>query len=421
MQSTPGRTVDALDDLSPPLVQFAGQSSGAVPPDTVGDVGPNHYVQMVNTSFQVWDKQGTSLAGPTNINSLWTSNGVNDAECDNQNAGDPIVAYDQAADRWMLSQFTDPGTTPRNICIAYSQTADPTGAYHTYAFLLPRQHDYPKFGIWPDGLYMSTFEGSTLGAYVFDRSSMLNGAAATFQDLASISAGSHFRGQRLLPSDWDGTVGPLLGTPNYFVQSVDGAYDSTTDRLEVFEARVDWQNPANSSFVNVTDLPTLPLSIDTGCTDDDGDGAFRNCVPQAGTTMKVDALANRLMHRLQYRNFRTYEAMVTNQTIDAGSDRHAVRWYELRRAGGSPWMLYQQGTYAPGSAHRWMGSMAMDGRGDIALGYSLSDPTNSVFPSIAYTGRNVDAPRGLMPEPEFTLFSGADAQTAATVGVTTRR
>jgi uncharacterized repeat protein (TIGR01451 family) len=404
--------VDALDELTAPLVQFAGQTGGT-PPDTVGDVGPNHYVQMVNTTFQIFTKQGVSLAGPTAINSLWTSNGVNDQQCDLQNAGDPIVLYDQAADRFMLSQFTNPGTTPFFMCIAYARTADPTGAYHTYAFQLPRSHDYMKYGIWPDGLYMSTFEGSTLGAYVFDRATMLNGGAATFQDFGSIDAGDQFRGQRILPSDWDGQVTPPAGAPNYFVQSIDGAFDSTTDRLEVFEARVDWGNPANSSFTNVTDLPTVPFSIDTNCADDDGNGVPRNCVPQPGTTNRVDALTNRLLHRLQYRNFGTYESMVTNQTIDDGADRHVVRWYELRKQGAGAWTIHQQGTYGPGTAHRWMGSAAMDRAGNIALGYSISDPVNNVFPSVAYTGRRADAPLGLLPEPEFTMFAGTNAQTDA--------
>lgn len=404
----------APSGLDAPVVEFAGQSGGT-PPDTVGDVGPNHYVQMVNTTFQIWDKSGNSLAGPTNINSLWTSNAVNDGKCDTQNAGDPIVLYDQAADRFMLSQFSSPNSgAPFLMCIAYSQTADPTGAYFTYAFTLSDSNDYMKFGIWPDGLYMSVFEGGGQnGAYVFDRTTMLAGGNATSQYFGGITDGAQPRGMRILPSDWDGTVTPPAGAPNYFVQSLDGAYDATNDRLEIFEAHVDWATPANSTFTNVTDLATNPFSIDIGCTDDDGDGAFRNCVPQPNTTMRVDNIANRLMHRLQYRNFGTHQSMVTTQTIDDGSDRHVLRWYELRKVGASPWSIFQQGTYGPGTAHRWMGSMAMDRFGNIALGYSISDPANTVFPSIAYTGRRAGDPLGQLPEPEQTLFSGTGSQTNA--------
>lgn len=414
VQPRSGVAAEMHGGLDAPIIQFAGQN-GATPPDTVGDVGPSHYVQMVNTTFQIWNKQGTSLAGPSAINSLWTSNVVDDGKCDTQNAGDPIVLYDQAADRWMLSQFSSPNSgAPFLMCIAYSQTPDPTAAYFTYAFVLNDSNDYMKFGIWPDGLYMSVFEGGgENGAYVFDRTTMLAGGAATFQYFGGITDGAQPRGMRILPSDWDGTITPPAGAPNYFVQSVDGAFDATADRLEVFEAHVDWAVPANSTFTNVTDLATNPFSIDLGCTDDDGDGAFRNCVPQPGTTNRVDNIANRLMHRLQYRNFGTHEAMVVNQTIDDGADRHVVRWYELRKIGAGAWTIFQQGTYGPGTAHRWMGSMAMDKVGNIALGYSLSDPANGVFPSILYTGRQPGAPLGQLTEPELTLFSGTTSQTNA--------
>ncbi len=409
----PGNDLSATaEEVLPPFIQFAGQT-GVTPPDTVGDVGPNHYVQMVNTTFQIWDKTGTSLVGPLATNSLWTSNAVNDGKCDSQNAGDPIVLYDQAANRFMLSQFSSPNSgAPFMMCIAYSQTPDPTGAFFTYAFTLNDSNDYMKFGIWPDGLYMSVFEGGgENGAYVFDRTTMLTGAAATFQYFGGITDGAQPRGMRILPSDWDGTVTPPAGAPNYFVQSLDGAFDATADRLEIFEAHVDWVTPANSTFTNVTDLATDPFSIDLGCTDADGDGAFRNCVPQPGTAMRVDNIANRLMHRLQYRNFGTHQTMVTTQTIDDGADRHVLRWYELRKVGANPWTIFQQGTYGPGTAHRWMGSMAMDRLGNIALGYSISDPANNVFPSIAYTGRTAGDPLGQLPEPEQTLFTGTAPQT----------
>jgi uncharacterized repeat protein (TIGR01451 family) len=401
------------DDISGVIEDFPGQD-GVTPPDTVGDVGPDHYVQMVNFTTQIWDKAGNTLAGPFNTNTLWTANTVDDGKCDTQNAGDPIVLYDQLADRFMISQFSSPSSgAPFMMCIAYAQTADPTGAYFTYAFTLNDSNDYEKFGVWPDGLYMSVFENPENGAYVFDRDAMVAGAAATFQYFGDIPGGSQPRRQRILPSDWDGTTAPPAGAPNYFVQSVDGAFDATNDRLEIFEAHVDWAVPANSTFTNVTDLNTNAFSIDVGCTDDDGDGAFRNCVPQPNTTNDVDNLANRLMHRLQYRNFGTHESMVTQQTIDDGADRHIIRWYELRKVGANPWTIFQQGDYGPGTAHRWMGSTAMDKEGNIAIGYSISDPANGVFPSIAYTGRLADAPLGTLPGPEQTMFAGTASQTTS--------
>lgn len=142
----------------PAFVQnFAGIKNAdnpftVLPPDTNGDVGPSHYVQMVNISFAIWDKSGNLLYGPAANNTLWTGFG---GPCETYNDGDPIVLYDHLADRWLMSQFAVPG--PFYQCIAISQTGDPTGAWYRYAFLVhaTKMNDYPKFGVWPDGYYMS--------------------------------------------------------------------------------------------------------------------------------------------------------------------------------------------------------------------------------------------------------------------------
>lgn len=412
------------DALKPANTPFAGQTSGFFPPDTVGDVGPKHYVQMVNATFQIWNKDGTSPAGggPFAINSLWTSNAVNDNGCDTQNAGDPIVLYDQSVDRWMLAQFTNPNVAPFDMCIAYSRTPDPTGAYFTYSFRLSASHDYEKFGIWSDGLYMSTFEGNTLGAYVFDRAAMVSGSPASFQYFGSgagaLGPGVPSTGRvRMFPSDWDGVSPPQAGEPNHFLLSRDtgNGQGAGQDRIDIYDFHVDWTNPALSTFSTVpTSLPTVPFDINVGCTDADADGVARDCIDQPGTTQRIDALPGRLMHRVQFRNFGDHESMVAVQSsVDAdGNDRVGTRWYELRNT-GTGWTIYQQGTYAPGTADRWMGSAAMDSKGNIGLGYSIVDAGNNVFPSIAYTGRLANAPLGSMPEPEQTMFSGTTSQTAA--------
>ncbi len=389
---------------------YAGQSSPFSPPDTVGDVGPNHYVQMVNVTYQIWDKQGTSLAGPTNINLLW-SNLPDGTPCKVTNDGDPIVLYDQAADRWMLSQFSVRGTGYQ-MCIAYSTTPDPTGTYNTYAFDMPEFPDYEKFGIWPDGLYMSTYEGDTLGAFVFDRAAMLAGSPATFQRFA-ISSGGGPRQQRILPADWDGVTAPPADAPNPFLMSVDAQVQGgAVDRLELYNFHVDWTTPANSTFTLDQTLPTDPFNIDIGsnCMDPSFPNPFRECVPQPGTSNKVDDLSNRLMWRLQYRNFGDHQALVTNQTVNSGNDTAALRWYELRNAGSS-WSIHQQNTFAPAdAAYRWMGSAALDGAGNMALGYSISDAT-SIYPSINYTGQRVGAPLNQLSEPETRMFTGVGSQT----------
>ena len=398
-------------------MSFAGQTSPFSPPDPNGDVGPNHYVQMVNSQIQIWDKQGTTVAGAVNINTLWvngTTAGTGFDQCRTQNAGDPIVLYDQEADRFMISQFTNPnsatgpgGTFP--MCVAYSQTPDPTQNWFLYQFNLPRSHDYMKYGIWPDALYMSTYEGGAVGAYAFDRAQMLSGSPATFQSFSvAVGGGVDGRERRIVPADWDGANRPPAGAPNPFAMSFDDAFDGGNDRIEIRSFHVDWATPANTTFTLTDTINTAAFDTDLSCSPN-----FRACIPQPGTTNRVDGITNRLMARLQYRNFGDHQAMVINQTVDAdGNNRAGVRWYELRNTGAG-WSIFQQGTYAPiDGEHRWMAAAAMDGRGDIAIGYTASDGT-ATFPSLAYTARSVNDPIGSMPQGEQTMTAGTVSQTGS--------
>jgi hypothetical protein len=248
------------------------------PPDTNGDVGPNHYVQTVNTVFTIFSKTGERLVEPTPINEIWKS-APNAAEfnCTAQSRGDPIVQYDPLANRWLISQFNFPGVAliapPFDQCIAISQTADPTGAYYLYDFTYSATifNDYPHFGVWPDGYYLSVNQFDTTtpntdfhsaGACAFERAKMLTGDPGARQvcfdestfDPKDANGGYIYGGQ--LPSDLDGNgygasfaSPPPVGEPNFFLQLL----DSTTagqDKLLEFKFHVDWSNPANSTFGN---------------------------------------------------------------------------------------------------------------------------------------------------------------------------
>ena len=391
--------------------------NGVYPPDTNGDVGPNHYMQWVNLSLAVWQlnrstRTATLVYGPVDGNTLWTGFG---GVCENSNDGDPIVLYDHLADRWMAGQFALPNFPdgPFYQCMAVSQTGDPTGAWHRYEFLISnnKMNDYPHLGVWPDGYYMSInqFWAGSLswaggGAVVFERSQMLLGQPTrmVYFDLGNVNLS--YGGQ--LPADLDGPA-PPAGTPNYFAQVDDIASGSSPDQLSIWEFHVDWDTPANSTFglsgdPNVT-LATAPF---------DSSLCFgsRNCIPQPGGTA-LDAISDRLMHRLQYRNYGGHQALATNHTVDVdGADHAGVRWYELRRVGGA-WSIYQQGTYAPDADHRWMGSAALDANGNLAVGYSVSSAT--VYPSIRYAGRLAGDPLGTLPQGEGTLINGAGYQTGS--------
>jgi hypothetical protein len=376
LQTTAGPAVATTSGLS-----FAGVGDGdygfapsTVPADPNLSVGATQIVQWVNESFAVFDKTtGAIVAGPSAGNSLWSGFG---GGCESNNDGDPIVKYDQIAQRWVFSQFSV-STTPYLQCLAVSTTSDATGTYNRYAFSFGTADtpDYPKLGVWPDAYYMTfnifnakTFAGARLCA--LDRASMLSGAAATMQCFQqSPSVGG------VLPSDLDGSTLPPTGSPDYML-------DFGSNSLNEWKFHVDFANSANTTLTGPFNIPVAAFT--PAC----GGGV---CIPQPGTHTQLDSLADRLMYRLAYRNFGTFESLVVDHSVAVSggkkrSQTSGVRWYELRNPNGSAGAtVFQQATYAPDSTSRWMGSIAMDKVGDIAVGYSASSGT--VFPSLRMTGR----------------------------------
>src|SRR6266446_6271524 len=384
-----------------PIISFDGNSNlcGCSPPDPNGAVGPNHVVTMSNLHFQIFDKSGNSLFGPAANNTLWSGFG---GDCETDNAGDPVVLYDQLADRWILTQFTSSGPTFFE-CVAVSQTNDPTGTFFRYAISTGTNFpDYPKAGMWPDAYYFSTREFDPIGnfagagAYALDRPQVLAGNPnPTIVAFLAPPTPLYVVGDGLLPSDLDGQATPPPGSPNFFVGSQDdnASYGAPSDALNLWKFHYDPSQPQNSSFTLTNTLPTQPFNsiMSSTCT------STRSCIPQPGTTTLIDHLGyrQRPLFRLAYRNFGDHESLVTNQSVSAGTGPNGevsgIRWWELRSPDSSP-VIFQEGTYAPGltdGIHRWMGSIAMNSLGDIALGFSASNGTNpSVFPSVFYTARH---------------------------------
>ncbi len=383
--------------LPPPIRNFEGVGNlfGGAPPDLAGDVGPRHYVQWINLSFQIFSRTGTSLLGPLSGDTLWSGFG---GPCEANNDGDPIVLYDALADRWLLSQFSVSGPGFFQ-CLALSATGDPTGAYHRYAYEFPHFNDYPKLGIWPDGYYLTTVNFNAAGTdllpsslVAFNRAQMLVGGPAAAQEfLLSAPSG------RVLPADLDGPQLPPGPQPALFLSMV------PPRTLYLWRMAVDWDDPENSTLTRGATLTTASFD-DNLCLD-----PREACVPQPDTLVDLEALSDRLMYRLVYRNMGSYQVLLANHTVDGpGIGRAAVRWYEIRNPHGSP-SIYQQGTYAPDALHRWMASLAMDRAGAIALGYSAS--SNSTFPSIRYTGRLASDPLGELPQGEGVIINGSGSQT----------
>jgi hypothetical protein len=362
------------------------------PPDTNGSVGRMHYVQWVNTGLAIFDKSTRkSVLGPVDGNLLWTGFGGN---CEQFNDGDPIVLYDKAADRWLLTQFAVRGT-PFSQCVAVSTSGDPTDTYARYEYQFQDFNDYPKFGVWPDAYYgtFNMFRGGTafVGAKVcaFEREKMIAAASARMQCFDLANQGG------ILPADLDGATSPPAGSPNYLM-------NFGNDQLNLWTFHVDWTNPASSTFTGPTTISTAPFEI--ACNNAASPG---QCVTQPNTPEQLDTLSDRLMFRLAYRNFGDHEVLVVNHAV-ATAASSGVRWYEVRNLSGAP-TIFQQGTFALDNAFRFMGSIAMDKAHNMLMGYSVSGP--QTFPSIRFTGRIASDPLNQMAA-EQAAVSGAGSQTS---------
>ena len=375
-------------------LNFEGQSAqdtrnlfgfGFVPPDTNGAPGGKQFVQIVNVTIAVYDKgTGARVMGPAAIHSLWTGFG-GPCEFDTPDGGDPVVLYDHLADRWLVSQLQYNSTfTENEQCVAISTSSDATGSYNRYEFDFGANFpDYPKYGIWPDAYYntINVFPGHGFAgaeACAFDRKAMLAGLAASaicFQQPPTVSS--------LLPSDLDGATLPPAGSPNYFV----GLADST--HLNLFKFHVDFTHPAKSTFIGPTLVSVAPFrEICARAT-------TVACIPEPSPGEKVDGLSDRVMFRLAYRNFGDHESLVVNHTV-AGGALGGVRWYEIRSPGASP-TVFQQGTIEDPSVDYWLGSVAMDKAGNLALGFSASG--KNLPRSIYVAGRGPLDPPGTLSGP----------------------
>jgi hypothetical protein len=407
LQSAPGVNAPVATGIN-----FDGlAANGSAPPDPSGKVGPNHFVEWINTNFAIYDKAGTLLYGPAAGNTLFTSLG---GTCADFNDGDPIVQYDTMADRWVLSQFAVGAPAPAfsHQCVAVSKTGDPLGAYYLYDFPTDATNfvDYPKWTTWTDAYYMTAHLFNAAGTaflgaplYSFDRASMLAGLPAAFLSVNLDPTGGIF-GQ--LVADLDGLTPPPPGSPAYVFAPAAPDWDGTvTPGLHFWTVASTWGGSPTLTVTARPDIATASYSTNL-C-------AFsRNCIPQLGTTQLLDSLTGQLMFRAAYRSVGGTESVLVSHTVNAlvpPANQAAFRWYEIRTPGTTP-TLYQQGTYAPTTANRWVSSIAMDEGGNIAAGYSVSDGT--MFPSINVTGRLSSDPLNTLGS-EISMFAGLGAQTGS--------
>lgn len=386
---------------SGPIVNFDGQTSPYYPPDCNGTSGPNHFMQTINSVYAIYNKSGALVAGPTNMNLLFGN--VPGA---NRNDGDPIILYDEQADRWMATEFSIPFSGPNYMLMAVSTTNDPTGTWHQYSFQVASMPDYPKFSVWRDGYYMGDNNSSGNDIYVFQRDQMLIGGTATAQGFNNAWRPTSVDGFMCVPPiDNDGTFAPS-GTPGMFIAFNDDALGGGADELWLYELTVDWTTPANSAFVRTQQLPVQAFSSDFGNNWDN--------IEQKGTGQRVDGIPQCIMNVPQYRNFGSYQTILCCHTVKVDGVRHAgIRWYELRKSTAN-WEVRQQGTYAPDAHSRWMGSIMLNGSNEIGLGYSVSSTT--INPSIFYCGQSAGEyanATGILDIAEDTIIFGTNSQSGA--------
>jgi hypothetical protein len=383
--------------------------AGGVPPDTNGAVGTRQYVQAVNSFIAVFDKQSLTFGDPVPLDVFFrpgqirdyirtklaaiTNNGKKPTQCMLENDGDPVVEFDSLAKRWVITQFQE--ASGHSECIAISQTDDALGSYYRYEFPLPAYNDYPKIAVWPNAYYVTYNMPSGARVCAYERQKMLQGAPAPRQICYQLQP--VFQG--LLPADFSGGTPPNASSPEYVV-----SLNSDNQSLLLWKFSPNWKNPAQSTFgKGPYYAPNATIQVAPfvqACQNQD-------CIPQKSVADRLMPISDRVMYRLFYRHLQNHDVLLLNHTVDPNGAKSAIRWYEIRDPAGAP-VVVQQGTYSPDGNSRWIGSLAMDRVGDIALGYSVSG--SGINPSIAITGQTARDARNGTLRAERSIVHGAGAE-----------
>ncbi len=384
--------------------------------DCNGVVGPNHYLQSVNYAFEIYDKKGTTVMNRTDLNTLF-SDIIPDGS---EGSGDPVVVYDEHANRWLIAQFGHNSDYSENyLFVGVSQTGDPTGSWYKWSFVLAAYPDYFKIGVREDGYYVAAnplYEYDKMERFmVLERDKMLVGdanpqlIAFSSTDVPGIGANPYPVFQVPLPVDTDGPFAPA-GEPGVFISINDDAWGGT-DQIWIWELKTDWETPGNSTLkkTQTIDVEAFTSQFKTSA------GNFNDidCITQSGSSTKLDAVSTVLMNRAQYRNFDGTQTIMCYHTINIdGENQGGLRWYELQKT-DSDWTIRQQGTYAPDDNSRWMGSIGMNAQKEIAIGYSVAGA--DIFPGIRFTGQSAaeyEKASGVFDVAETIIFEGTKAKTS---------
>jgi hypothetical protein len=377
------------------------------PPDTNAAIGDTQIVQWVNICYSVFDKAtGALIAGPIAGNHFWAGFG---GACQTRNDGDIIIQWDKANHVWVASQNT---FSPFMTCIAVSTTADATGTFNRFAFLQPGFPDYPKWGLTPNVYYQTQNDFGTGSAFVgvnvcaYDAVAMRAGSKKASQVCILDNSGGTLFDDSLLPADTDADPKPAPGAPEVLVGSIDNANPGLNVYYYLFSVSFKGKGKATLTGTNGS-LPIRVPQYSLAC------GGFGACIPQPSTGSELlDSLGDRLMYRLaMFDDGTTQHFLVTHSVND--SVAVGARWYEFvspTSTASNPTLTLAQAGQTPADGHyRWMGSIARDKFGDIALGYSRSSAAAGDFPSIYVSGQTAGEPAGTT-DPEVLVKQGAGSQ-----------
>jgi len=410
---------DKLGELpaKSPILSFDAVVTRTTPTDPTGAVGPNHYVNGWNSAFSIFDKNGNQLSPPASLASIG-------GEFTNETLGDPLILYDEFADRFLITQFSETAEENFGYLVAVSQGPDPVNdGWFTYRFSTNALPDYPKISVWSDGYYLTTNKNANSAStsqviYVFERDSMLVGKTAKMLSfpLPGVNtngfyspAGFHAIG---------GELPPKGNSPIVYLQD-DAWAGVSEDHLKLWNINVNWNSPMSSTIEESQELGAAS-GVSPFIATFDG-GAFSN-LNQPNDGPDVDVLQATMMYMTSYRRFPNYNAAVMNFVVDvdpSAAEHAGVRWFELRQdRNGGPWRVHQEGTYAPDKSDRFCGSIGIDKEGNIGLGFTVLDdsPSNPVFPSIRYTGRYATDPLGIMTVQETSIVEGRSIDPSSRYG-----
>lgn len=380
--------------MAPASLVFDAYASSSQPTDPSLAVGPNHVFVVYNTGFRIFDKSGNPLTGQLGPGNIFPSSGCCDL----------TVSYDNTADRWVLTFLS----INNGAQIAVSNGSDPVQSTWN-VFTITAIQDYQKLSVWRDGYYITENTSGSNKVWVMERTAMLAGSTSVGVqgfDLPGIATFGFFSPQVL--SVTNGNL-PTSGGATVVYMQDDAWSGVSNDHLKYWTIDVDWAAPGNSTVSAAQQIPTTPfISVFDN-------GSFSNLrQPGGGRPISVDALQATIMNQAQFRKFSTYNSALFNFVVDtdaSSGELAGIRWYELRQpSGGGAWTINQEGTYtAPDGRHAWMGSLAMDGLGNIGMGYtSMSGPNtpNTVYISSYFTGRGSNDPPGTMTVAEGLIANG---------------